>query len=186
MCSPAVGFPNWVDENWHLSVALICMRLVMSEFECLHVSESTVNSLSPQDQSVSVVPTCFLVGSSGDLFLKHYLIQSSQFPCTVVFETSILQIRKGRFREFRLLVWGTQLIRYRVGILIYLYLTWKYPFLYVTLTLRINPYLMSASHSRTPGPQLGSLCLNASGDRNQAACPTFYFSFFLSIWKNFT
>ena len=126
MCSPAVGFPNWVDENWHLSVALICMRLVMSEFECLHVSESTVNSLSPQDQSVSVVPTCFLVGSSGDLFLKHYLIQSSQFPCTVVFETSILQIRKGRFREFRLLVWGTQLIRYRVGILIYLYLTWKY------------------------------------------------------------
>lgn len=44
-CSPAVGFPNWGDENWHLSVALICMRLVMSEFECLHVSESTVNYL---------------------------------------------------------------------------------------------------------------------------------------------
>ena len=69
MCSPAVGFSSWIDENWCLSVALTCMCLVMSEFECLHVSESSVNSLSPHDQSVSVVLTCFLLGSSGDLVL---------------------------------------------------------------------------------------------------------------------
>lgn len=42
---------------------------------------------------------------------------------------------------------------------------------------------MSASHSRTPGPELGSLSLNVSGDRNQAACPAFYFSFLCLFWK---
>ena len=58
MRSATVGFSNWIDENWYLSVALICRCLVMSEFECLYVSESSENSLSHHGQSVSVVLTC--------------------------------------------------------------------------------------------------------------------------------
>ena len=76
---------SWIDENWCLSVALTCMCLVMSEFECLHVSESSVNSLSPHDQSVSVVLTCFLLGSSGDLVLGtlSHSVLTSPLHCSL-------------------------------------------------------------------------------------------------------
>lgn len=61
------------------------MYLVMSEFECLHVSESSVNSLSPHDQSVSVVLTCFLLGSSGDLVLGtlSHLVVTIPLHCSL-------------------------------------------------------------------------------------------------------
>lgn len=42
-----------------------------------------------------------------------------------------------------------------------------------------QPCLMSASHCRTPGPELGGLCSCVSGDRAQAAHVVLFLSFFV-------